>query len=381
MSTDIIISEFSQETERKYKLITRNLQEVLGETELKKIIEVRNPIIYWGTAPTKMIHLGYIFQALKIKDLVDAECEVVILIADLHAVLDNLKSTLETVSFRSIYYEKIMKAVLSRLNVNMEKIKFVKGSDFQKLPEYTMDVYKLASIVSVNQCQHAGAEVVKQSKSPPVTGLLYPILQALDMKYLNADGFIGGVDQRKLNTFALEYLPKLGYKKSCSYLMTPMISGLSTKKSSDPASVSTIENDIVTKMSASIASSKIDLLESPAGISKIISKAYCLDGDADDNSVLKLIKNLIFKITNNFSTIKWDNNTNSIVQGKTYTNYEDLHADIALGSTNGGMHPADLKQSLVNFLIEFLNPIREEFDNEENKKLLADAYGNENGNV
>lgn len=374
--------EFNQQTkEDKYALITKNLQEVLGKTELKTILETRSPVIYWGTAPTGAPHISYIVQALKIKDLVDAGCEVTILIADLHAVLDNLKSTMETVAFRAEYYEKIMKAVLQRLNVDLTKIKFVLGSDFQKLPEYTMDVYKMASITSVNQCQHAGAEVVKQSKSPTLTNLLYPILQALDMKFLKADGFLSGIDQRKIDTFAQEYLPKIGYTQKLVFLMTPMISGLSTKKSTTNTSeLTTVEQDIANKMSASTDptkgdSSKIDLLATPEVISKIISKAYCVDGDAEDNSVLKLIGNLIFKITDTFVVPKFDNETKTFTTEKIYTNYEDLKADVTIGSINGGIHPADLKQGLANFLIEFLRPIRECFETEENKQLLANAYG------
>ncbi len=367
--------QFSQQTEEKYNLITRNLQEVLGKTELKKILEVRDVNVYWGTAPTKLIHIGYLFQALKIKDLVNAGCNVTILIADLHAVLDNLKSTMETVAFRAEYYKKIMIAILGRLGVNLNKVKFVLGSSFQTSPEYTLDMYRMTSITNVTQCQHAGAEVVKQTKSPEMSNLLYPILQALDMPYLKQDMFLGGIDQRKINTFALEYLPKIGYTQKYIYLMTPMMSGLSTKKSSNIGKSMSIEEDIANKMSSSTDSSKIDLLASPEKIKNIISKAYCADGDVEDNSVLKIIKNIVFNITNEFEIPKWDNESKSLITGKVYTNFDELKTDVSLGSSNGGIHPADLKQGLANFLIEFLKPIRDYFDTEENKQLLINAYG------
>jgi tyrosyl-tRNA synthetase len=55
--------------------------------------------------------------------------------------------------------------------------------------------------------------VVKASDSPLLSGLLYPLLQALDEHYLKVDAQFGGVDQRKIFTFAEEHLPKIGYGK------------------------------------------------------------------------------------------------------------------------------------------------------------------------
>lgn len=46
-------------------------------------------------------------------------------------------------------------------------------------------------------------------------------LQALDEEYLKVDAQFGGIDQRKIFTFAEKYLPQLGYQKR-SHLMNPM---------------------------------------------------------------------------------------------------------------------------------------------------------------
>ncbi len=91
----------------------------------------------------------------------------------------------------------MLKIMLVTLNVNLSKVKFVKGADFQLQQNYTLDVYKMASKTNVTQCKHAGTEVVKQSKEVPLmTSLLYPSLQVLDMVYLNADFFLGEIDQK-----------------------------------------------------------------------------------------------------------------------------------------------------------------------------------------
>lgn len=46
-------------------------------------------------------------------------------------------------------------------------------------------------------------------------------LQALDEEYLKVDAQFGGIDQRKIFTFAEKYLPQLGYQKRV-HLMNPM---------------------------------------------------------------------------------------------------------------------------------------------------------------
>jgi tyrosyl-tRNA synthetase len=62
--------------DEKYELISRNLQEVLGEAEIKKVLSERNLKLYWGTAPTGKPHLGYFVAMTKIADFLAADCEV-----------------------------------------------------------------------------------------------------------------------------------------------------------------------------------------------------------------------------------------------------------------------------------------------------------------
>jgi tyrosyl-tRNA synthetase len=115
-------------------------------------------------------HTGYYSPALKIAELLAAGCDVVILLADIHAFLDNLKAPLELVENRAKYYSKVITAILKSVGVPTEKLEFVLGSSYQKSPEYVMDVYKLSSVVSEVQAKKAGAEVVKQTGNAPMSG-------------------------------------------------------------------------------------------------------------------------------------------------------------------------------------------------------------------
>lgn len=62
--------------DEKVNLITRNLQEVLGEESLKAIVKERDLKIYWGTATTGKPHIAYFVPMTKVADFLKAGCEV-----------------------------------------------------------------------------------------------------------------------------------------------------------------------------------------------------------------------------------------------------------------------------------------------------------------
>lgn len=70
----------SQDVEVKRNLITRNLQEVLGEDKMIDILKTRELKIYWGTATTGKPHIAYFVPMSKIADFLKAGCEVAIFI-------------------------------------------------------------------------------------------------------------------------------------------------------------------------------------------------------------------------------------------------------------------------------------------------------------
>lgn len=146
-----------------------------------------------------------------------------VLLADVHGFLDNLKAPIELVAQRAEYYRHIVQAMLEAVGVSTSQLRFVLGSSYQKSPDYTMDLYKLASVVSEHDAKRAGAEVVKQTDNAPLSGLLYPLLQVLDEEYLGVDAQFGGVDQRKLFIAAKDWLPKLGYRQVGLFQLPPSL--------------------------------------------------------------------------------------------------------------------------------------------------------------
>lgn len=60
----------------KYVLISRNLQEVLGEDKMIALLKERDLKVYWGTATTGKPHVAYFVPMAKIADFLRAQCEV-----------------------------------------------------------------------------------------------------------------------------------------------------------------------------------------------------------------------------------------------------------------------------------------------------------------
>lgn len=137
--------------EERKQLISRNLQEVLGEDKMTELL--KNPdkefSIYWGTATTGKPHIAYFVPMSKIADFLRADCRVIsrffknknksriftlkvtILFADLHAYLDNMKAPWELLALRTDYYEHVIKAMLKSIDVPVDKLKFVRGTEYQ----------------------------------------------------------------------------------------------------------------------------------------------------------------------------------------------------------------------------------------------------------
>ncbi|RGP66094.1 hypothetical protein FSPOR_6920 [Fusarium sporotrichioides] len=179
--------------EESLNLIKANLAEILNPEIIDYVLlEENRPLeVYWGTATTGKPHCGYFVPMVKIAELLEAGCRIKILIADVHGYFDNLSVPFELIAPR------------------IDRLEFVIGSSFQWSKDYIFDCRRLERITKVSAARKAGAEVVKQENDPFLSGLTYSIMQALDEEYLKVDAELGGIDQRKIFTFALENLHKV----------------------------------------------------------------------------------------------------------------------------------------------------------------------------
>lgn len=151
--------------------------ELLEDIVLK---QQRELVMYWGTATTGKPHTGYFVPMLKIAEFLKAGVRMKILLADVHAFLDAMKAPIELVEERAKYYKFCITSLLQAVQVPIDKLEFVMGSSYQYSPNYARDLLKLTTVVSEHDSKKAGAEVVKQEKDAKLSGLIYPLMQALD---------------------------------------------------------------------------------------------------------------------------------------------------------------------------------------------------------
>ncbi len=331
--------------EEKIALIKRNCAEIIGEEELLKKLKSSSKLsVYWGTMPTGSVSFAYFFPMLKISDFLRVGIKVKILLADLHAALDGVPW--DILEKRTKYYERSITLILKTLNVDLKKLEFVKGSNIQLNKNYFEDLLKLSTFTNVNAAKHSASEAVKSASGENVklSGLVYPLMQALDEEYLKVDAQFAGLDQRKILVFAREYLPKIGYKRRIE-IMTPMIRGL-----------------VGEKMSSSVTSSKIDLLDDEESVKRKINNADCVSGNPN-NGLMDLLRYLVF-------ILKGDRKEALVIErpekyggNLIYKSYRDLEKDFV----EKKIHPLDLKNTMAKEVNKLLKPIRED-------KLLQKYY-------
>ena len=336
------------DNEKRFELIKRNTEEIMTENELRELLEKKkNPSVYLGTAITGRPHVGYYVWVLKLNDFLKAGFKVKVLLADLHGAMDNCPW--DVLEKRYKYYEKVITLMFKSVGSDLKNIEFVKGSSFELNKDYELDMMKMSTFASVHDCMKAASEVVKLGDNPKLSGLIYPIMQALDEEYLDVDIQYGGIDQRKIFVFARENLPKIGYKPRVE-VMTPLIPGLIGKK-----------------MSASDEKSKIDLLDDPETVKTKLNNAECVTGDID-NGILAFLKYVIV-------AYKKDKNEKFIVERDSkyggnleYSDYESMEKDFK----NKKLHPLDLK----NAAAKEINKLLEIFQKNKNEllKVAREAY-------
>ncbi len=339
----------SMNWEEKLKLIKRNLQEIIGEEELESLVKSKKEIsLYWGTMPTGSISIAYFFPMLKIADFLKAGFRVKILLADLHAALAGV--SWEILEKRYLYYKKAIITILETIGVDIKKLEFVKGSDIQLNKNYFHDLLKISTFTTINEAKHSAAEVVKLGDNPKLCGVIYPLMQAIDEEYLKVDAQFGGMDQRKIMVYAREYLPKIGYKSRIE-LINPLIRGL-----------------VGEKMSSSIESSKIDLLDDEETVKKRINKADCVEGDPN-NGVMALLRYLIFVLKNDKKEKFKVERPEKFGGNVEYSSYEEAEKDFV----DKKLHPMDLKMAVAKELNFLLKKFRED---KEIHSLHKAAYSN-----
>ncbi|MCS3901017.1 tyrosine--tRNA ligase [Methanococcus voltae] len=311
--------------DEKFELIKRNTVEIIGEDDLKEMLSdetnKREKIAYIGFEPSGKIHMGHYLQIRKMMDLHKAGFKVVILLADFHAYL-NQKGTLEDIGKLGEYNKSVFEA----MGLEAE---YIYGSEYQLGAKYTEDVYKLALRTTLKRARRSMEVIAREDDNPKVAEVVYPLMQANDIKHLNVAVAVGGMEQRKIHVLARELLPNMDFESPIC-LHNPVLSGL----------------DGVGKMS----SSKGNLIaadDEDKDIKKKIKEAYCPMKEVDGNPILEIAHYYLEYPAELKRPEKYGGNV-------VFESYEDLEKAYV-----EGLHPMDLKNMVAESMIKIITPIRE----------------------
>jgi tyrosyl-tRNA synthetase len=335
------------DTADRLDLVARHTAEVVTEAQLEELLADGTPSAYIGYAPTGEMHIGHFTTMRKLADFLGAGLEVTVLIADLHAHLDDEKSPFELLDARSAYYQETIKGMIDAAGGDPDEVEFVRGTEFELDEEYTLELYRMLAETTISRARRAASEVVRESDSPNLGGLVYPLMQSLDVKALEADIAYGGIDQRGIYMLSREILPDHGWTEPVC-LFAPLLSGLHGGK-----------------QSASDPTSAIYLTDDPETVAEKVNEAYCPMGELEDNGILEYLEYLVFPILEEPLVVERPEEYGGDL---VYDSYADLEADF----TGEQLHPADLKPAAATYISEVTAPVRERLT--DRPDLLAEAY-------
>jgi len=305
-------------------LVKRNCVEILNEEKISSFM--KEGVVYCGYETSGEIHLGHLVTILKLLDLQKVGIKVKILLADWHTWL-NKKGDWGFVNSQLKQWERGFKSV----GLNAE---IIKGTSFQKKPDYFEDILKMALNITVNRGIRAMQQVARDIDNAKISQIIYPLMQIEDVKKLGVNFVLGGSDQRKIYMMGLDQGKEIGLQEAV-YLFTPLIPGLK-----GPG----------TKMSSSVENSFISIRDTEEIIKKKINKAYCVVGDVKHNPILAIAKLVVFS---KFEKIEVKRSA-KFGGNVSFNNYNDLEKDFE----SEKLHSADLKNTIALYLEELISPIR-----------------------
>jgi tyrosyl-tRNA synthetase len=348
------------DVESRLELIRQVGEEIVTEEELRQMLsEKARPIAYDGFEPSGKIHVAQgIVRALNTNKMTRAGVHFKFLVADWHAWANNkMGGDLEKIQTVGKYFIEVWKSA----GMDLDKVEFVWASELAKDDSYWKKVMQVARNSTVNRIIRCGQIMGrKESEVMQASQILYPCMQCADIFHLKADIVQLGIDQRKVNVLGREIGPKIGYWKPI-IVSHHMLMGLIPLK---PTQGTAIERAIEMKMSKSIPDSSIFMMDSPAEIKRKIEKAYCPAGTTQENPLAEYMKYMIFE---KFPKVKIERPAKfgGDLELESYAEFARLYDE-------GKIHPMDLKQAVIRYLNEMLDPVRKHFQNNSRARELEE---------
>ncbi|MEK6957894.1 MAG: tyrosine--tRNA ligase [archaeon] len=347
--------------ESRLDLIREVGEEIITGEDLRQLLQTKKtPIAYDGFEPSGKIHIAQgILRAINVNKMTKAGCKFKMWVADWHAWANNkMGGDLAKIQKAGEYMVEVWKAT----GMDMGKVEVLWASDVMGKREYWEKVMKIAINSTLNRtirCSQIMGR--KENELLQTSQIFYPCMQAADIFQLEIDIAQLGMDQRKVNVFARELAPKLGFAKPVA-VHHHMLLGLTQINTA----ASGIDRAIEMKMSKSKPESAIFMTDSREEVERKIKKAFCPEKTVQDNPILDYCRNIVFEKFKSLEIERPEKFGGNVA----YNSYAELESDFAAGK----LHPMDLKNATALKINELLEPVRKHFEkNPKAKKLLQEV--------
>ncbi len=249
----------------------------------------------------------------------------------MHAIL-NKKGTEEEISQQCDLWEKSFKEMALKNPI------FVRGSSFQFEEEYIKDIHRTALSTTINRGLRSMQEVARDIDNAMISQMLYPLMQAVDIKHLEVDVAQAGMEQRKIHMLARDVFATQLNTPPPTCVHTPLISSIK-----GPGS----------KMSSSIPDSLISVTDSEEEIIKKMKNAYCPSKTIEENPILQIAKLIVMPKVDEL-LIERPAKFGGDLSFGTYEELEKAFLE--------GLHPLDLKITLGKEVAKIFAPVKAIFN-------------------
>ncbi|MEM4634147.1 MAG: tyrosine--tRNA ligase [Candidatus Anstonellaceae archaeon] len=341
--------------EEKLELASKSpICEVITKEELKDLFETNSsPTHYIGFEISGKVHLGSgLLTAMLVKDFMKAGIKPAIFLADYHAWINGkLGGDLEKIQRVAKGY---FKSAFLSLGLEEGKVRYILASEFYD-SQYWKEVLRISKDTTISRMLRCTTIMGRAQKDAlDCASVLYPAMQAADIKMLEVDIAHAGMDQRKVHMLAREIAEKHRFKKPIA-IHHKLLMGLQGPQKMGIEQNEKEDLEISSKMSKSKPDSCIFIHDSQEEIKRKLKLAYCPEKSEENNPVLEMCQHFILR--NEGSTLRVERPA-KFGGDVEYSSYSQLKQDYLAGK----LHPADLKGAVASALSKILEPCRKYFE-------------------
>ena len=212
-------------------------EEVIGVEHVASAISSGNThsgddqlVAYIGLEPSGKAHVAYILLADTIRDMLDEDVNVIILLADWHAwVNDKFGRDMDKIKIAADYLAETFRGLLGNPpeGEGPGEVRFLRASEIMDSGKYWERVLRCSKNMSLSRVRRTFSIMGRDEDSSDhdLAAFYYPALQAADIFELQVDIAFGGMDQRKAHMYMREVADKYDWTKA-TCIHTPMILSL-----------------------------------------------------------------------------------------------------------------------------------------------------------